>query len=110
MRVVYRQLLYELPLSVLKKVPPQQLNTQQGRALAITQLVSKHSGEVVELDPRNQEWRLLELSAVPGSARTLHSPSQTEQIWCMPDGRTCSSSQYDCQYGFLAQPRLSASL
>ena len=69
MRVVYRQLLYELPLSTLKKVPPQQLNTQQGRALAITQLVSKHSGEVVELDPRTQDWRLFDLTDVPASGR-----------------------------------------
>ena len=96
MRVEYQQLLQELPASIVKKLPPEQLNTVQGRALAMTQLVSKHSGEVVELDPRSQEWRLLDLSAVPGSARTLHSPSQTEQIWCMPDGRTRSSSQYDC--------------
>ena len=70
----------------MKKVPPDQLKTVEGQALAITLLLSKHSGEVVELDPRKQEWRLVDLSAVPGSARTLHSFTKTEQIWCMPDG------------------------
>ena len=63
MRVEYQKLLQELPPSTMKKLPPHQLNTEQGRALAITQLVSKHSGEVVELDARRAGWRLLEVPA-----------------------------------------------
>ena len=107
MRVEYQQLLKELPASTVKKVPRGQLDTLEGQALAITQLVSKHSGEVVELDPRKQEWRLLDLSAVPGSARFLQSFTKTEQIWCMPDGRTRSLKGAYCRETHQALPVLS---
>ena len=72
MRVEYQQLLQELPSSTMKKVPPHQLNTEQGRALAMAQLVSKHSGEVAELDPRTTGLRLFDLTNVPTSGRTFH--------------------------------------
>ena len=54
-RAEYGKLLQEFPASTVKKLRPDQLATLQGRAHALTQLVSKHSGEVVELDPRNQD-------------------------------------------------------
>ena len=54
--------------------------------------MNKHSGEVVELDPRTQDWILLDLRAVPDNAETFLHP----QIQCMPDGRSRSYSEYDC--------------
>ena len=99
-RAEYRQLLSGFPTSTVKKLPRGQLDTLAGRAHAITHLVKKHSGEVVELDPRTQEWRLLNISAVPGPARTVSH----HQVLCMPDGCTRSQSQdkslsaYDCGY------------
>ena len=91
LRVQYRELLSEMPTSTMKKVPPGQLDTWQGRAQAITQLQTKHSGEVVELDPRTQGWRLLDINNVPVSDRAASS----EQVWCMPNGRTRSNCEYE---------------
>ena len=71
MRAEYLQLLQDLPAGTVKKLPPMQLNTVQGRALAMMQLVSKHSGEVVELDPRTQDWRLLDLKRIPAMDQAL---------------------------------------
>ena len=76
----------------MKKLPPEQLRTRQGRANTITQLVSNHSGEVVELDPRAQDWRLVALNAGPGSARDLWNEFYHKQIWCTPDGLKRSKS------------------
>ena len=78
----------------MNKVPPDQLNTPKGRAQAIAQLIKKHSGEVVELNPKTQEWRLVK----SGKAFNF----KEEQIWCMPNGYTGyyrkhdSPSSYDC--------------
>ena len=92
-RKKFQKLLEELPASTVKKVPPGQLNTSQGRARAITQLISKHSGEVVELDPCTTEWRLMK---VGGFSYATKPHWDEEQIWCMPDGFTRSWSQYEC--------------
>ena len=81
----------ELPTSTINKVPQGQLYTWQGRAQAITQLELKHSGEMVELDPRTSGWRLLDISNMPVSERI----PRPEQIWCVPDGQTRSKSQYE---------------
>ena len=40
------------------KLDAQQLQTEEGISKAITNLVSLHSGEVVELDPQRTQWRL----------------------------------------------------
>ena len=53
-------LLDELPVTTVRKYPPEQLRTSQGRAYALAQLVTKHSGEVVELDPKKPHWCLLD--------------------------------------------------
>ena len=93
-RAEYDQLLSGFPTSTMKKLPPQQLRTQEGQARAITQLVSKHSGEVVELDPREHQWRLV----------SCKEKFDHPQLRCTRDGATRSSSQdgsltaYDCGY------------
>ena len=50
MQFDYSELLTGLPDITIDKVGPEQLATTNGRAFAIGQLVSKHRGEIVELD------------------------------------------------------------
>ena len=66
LRNTYAKLFEAFPRSTLTKVGHKQLTTDMGRATAIVQLVSKHSGEVVELDRFRSSWVLRPVS--PGSA------------------------------------------
>ena len=50
------ELFKRLPDSTISKVGDEQLSTEWGRPQAITQLVSKHSGEIVELDKHEASW------------------------------------------------------
>jgi hypothetical protein len=51
----------------MNKLGENQLSTEIGRALAIVQLTSKHSGEIVEIDRTRNTWILVRVEA-PGSA------------------------------------------
>ena len=62
----YRVLLSDAPDSAQVKLGEQRVDSVDGKSKALTNLVSLHDGEVVELDPRRTEWRL-RLKA-PGSA------------------------------------------
>ena len=66
--VEYVLLLQRFPESTVAKVGEDALRTELGRAKAVTQLVMKHSGEVVELDKYKMGWVLQSLA--PGSAST----------------------------------------
>ena len=67
----YAKLLERFPGSTERKVGGDQLLTPEGRARAVVQLVSKHSGELVELDRSRAGWVLRPV--VPGSASTMYS-------------------------------------
>ena len=76
----YFMLLEALPPIVEMKVGPEQLETEKGKAQAIVQLISKHSGEIVEVDSTRTEWVLLPV--LPGSA----SKQVPEQWFCCHNG------------------------
>ena len=50
-------LLSRFPDSTVNKVGDNQLNTKIGKATAVVQLVSKHSGEIVENDTCRSSFR-----------------------------------------------------
>jgi hypothetical protein len=81
MREEYVHLFSSFPRSTVSKVGQDQLQTVIGQALALAQLVSKHSGEIVEADARGSSWRLLPGPPVPAIGKW------TEQFWCLPDGK-----------------------
>ena len=76
LRDEYHVLLQALPAITLEKVGSAQLATLDGKAYAIGQLVSKHGGEIVELDRRRTSWTLQPVA--PGSA----SADLPEQWYC----------------------------
>ncbi len=67
LREEYRLLLSEIPQRILDKVGDKEMDTLLGRAKALTQLVSAHAGEIVELDRRRTTWHLRR-KPPPGSA------------------------------------------
>ena len=80
-RKEYRLLLEALaPIVADKLGHTDQLETEEGKAQAIVQLISKHSGEIVEVDSTRTEWVLLPV--LPGSA-SKHLP---EQWFCCHNG------------------------
>ena len=66
LRARYDVLLQALPPIVMKKVGAAPLETEDGKAYALGQLISKHSGEIVELDMRRTSWTLQPVA--PGCA------------------------------------------
>ena len=81
LREEYAVLLSQLPDNVYEKVSSEKLQTVDGLCKAITQLVSLHSGEIVELSPQHTQWRLRWKG--PGSA----SPDwESDQWYCCQDG------------------------
>ena len=61
-----------------------QLRTEHGRVKAITQLVSKHAGEIVEVD-RNKTYWVLRPKSGPGSASSNSGPLHI-QLYCVDGG------------------------
>ena len=89
LRDQYAKLLEQFPGSTAKKVGGDQLLTKEGRAQAVGQLVTKHSGELVELDRNRVGW-VLRL-VVPGSASTTYS----EQWQCREDGKEADTHEFE---------------
>ena len=85
----YAKLLERFPGSTERKVGGDQLLTLEGRARAVVQLVSKHSGELVELDRNRAAW-ILRL-VVPGSASTMYS----DQWQCRGDGKEADTAEFE---------------
>ena len=77
----YEEFTSALPDSTYVKMGEERLQSADGRAQAITKLVSLHKGEVVELDPRRTTWRLR--PKAPGSAS---ADWQNEQWNCCENG------------------------
>ena len=90
----YNRLLSDLPDSAYEKLGAQQLNTVEGRAKAMTNLVAMHAGEVAELDPRRSSW-LLRLKE-PGFAS---ADWQNEQWRCCENGEPVGSRADEYEYG-----------
>ena len=88
-REEYAKLLERFPGSTERKVGGDQLLTLEGRARAVVQLVSKHSGELVELDRNRAGW-ILRL-VVPGSASTMYS----DQWQCRGDGKEADTAEFE---------------
>ena len=76
-------LLSDFPDSTVGKVAGQ-LDTEQGRAKAIVQLVNKHPGEVVDVDPNMTFWTL-RLKSGPGAASSDSEPVHP-QLFCVDGG------------------------
>ena len=70
-----------MPDSSYEKLGAEQLGTKEGRRRAITQLVTWHSGEVVELDPHRTQWFLRRKAPGPASVDW-----QNEQWHCCEKG------------------------
>ena len=92
LREQYCELFKRFPHSTVLKVGEDQLRTDLGKAQAVTQLVSKHSGEIVEIDRTKMGWILHPLA--PGSA----SVEWSKQWNCKEDGGMAMSK--DSEYGF----------
>ena len=65
----YAKLLERFPDSTVNKVGGAQLNTLEGRAKAVVQLTTKHSGDMVDIDRTLGSWILRPV--VPYSASTV---------------------------------------
>ena len=76
--------------------------TDLGRARSVVQLVSKHSGEIVEFDHTKMGWMLHRL-VPPGSAS---GPSvEWNQQWnCKEDGSPTFDAPKDTEYGYTRVP------
>ena len=61
-----RALLFDFPAITVEKVGKAQLETSEGKAKAIGQLIGKHGGEFVEVNMRHAKWTLERVA--PGSA------------------------------------------
>ena len=81
LRRQYSILLSELPDCVHAKVDAEQLATEEGVSWALIQLISLHSGEVVELDPQRTIWYLCRKSPGPVSVEW-----RNEQWNCVEHG------------------------
>ena len=66
LRTEFSAFLRGLPDSCADRFGQRTLNSPEGRARAIAGLVSKHSGELVELDHLAMRWQLRKVA--PGSA------------------------------------------
>ena len=76
----YRALLLDFPPITVQKVGEAQLETPEGKAKAIGQLIGKHGGELVEVNRLHTKWTLERVA--PGSA----SAKVSEQWYCQPEG------------------------
>ena len=74
LREQYKMLLSDFPRTTVHKVGDSQMDTLVGRGRALTQLVSLHSGEVVELDQTRTRWHLRPKSAPCSSSSDWNSP------------------------------------
>lgn len=86
LRKEYSALLARFPAGTVTKVREEQLATQIGRAIALTQLVAKHTGDSVELD-RTRALCILRPAMAPGSA----SAGLGEQWFCVEGGNEIGS-------------------
>ena len=76
LRKRHAQLLADAPDTAVRKFGQQHLDSAEGRAKLLVGLVSKHTGELVELDFRRSSWDLR--AVVPGSASAA-PPQRSEQ-------------------------------
>ena len=97
LREKYKTLLYDLPAITVEKVGGAQLETPEGKAKAIGQLIGKHGGELVELNMRHAKWTLERVA--PGSA----SAKVSEQWYCHPLG--AKAGQADLDFGWPGESR-----
>ena len=88
----YWPLLQDLPTITWEKLGGEQCMTSKGKAIAIVHLVSKHGGEIVELDVRHCVWTLE--PAQPGSA----SADYSDQWYCKQNKTTVGHG--DPQFGW----------
>ena len=88
----YSRLVEEFPDLTLSKFGLESLGTNRGQVQAIVGLVNKHSGEIVELDPRIGMWVLLK------SSEGFTSQNYSEQWFCSPNG--AKADKRDPQFGF----------
>ena len=84
----YAKLFQEFPETTVTKLTPEVLATEDGRSQAPTQLVSLHSGEIVELDPRVARWLLVKKA--PGSASDFETFGP--QWYCCEGGHPVGES------------------
>ena len=92
LRSEYRKLFEQFPESTSQKFPPGQLDTADGCAHALIQLAtSLHKGEVAELDPEREQWRLV--AKAPGSAS---APPVSQQFFCVPGGEPVRTAPDQC--------------
>ena len=91
LREKYSALLFDIPHISVQKVGEAQLETPEGQAKAIRQLIGKHGGELVELDRRRVNWTLE--SVPPGSA----GDKVSEQWYCRPLG--VKAGERDLDFG-----------
>ena len=85
----YRVLLASFPYITIMKVGQEQLETPEGRAKALGQLVDKHSGEIVELDQRQTRWTIEPVAS--GSARAASS----EQWHCCEHRAEAGKAEFE---------------
>ena len=95
LREKYSALLFDFPPITVEKVG-KQLETPEGKAKAIGQLIGKHGGEPVKLDRRHANWTLE--SVPPGSA----SDKVSEQWYCRPLG--AKAGERDLDFGWPGDP------
>ncbi|CAK0799542.1 unnamed protein product [Prorocentrum cordatum] len=86
----------------LRKLSRQQLETADGCARAVVQLATGlHKGEVVELDPEQTRWVLVEKA--PGSASA--STGFSAQWFCVAGGQPAGVNLFPHQWPEFGQPR-----
>ena len=93
LREQYRELFQRFPHSTVQKRGEDELRTELGKARAVVGLVSKHAGEIVEMDRMKMRWILHPLA--PGSA----SVEWSSQWNCKADGSPTDTPR-DIEYGY----------
>ena len=89
LREKYRALLFDFPPITVQKAGEAQLETPEGKAKTIGQLIGNHSGELVELDRRHARWTLKRVA--PGSA----SANVSERWYCQQVGAKAGQTNLD---------------
>ena len=87
----YLKLLSELPDNVYLKLDANEVlpDNVEGRSRAMSNLVSLHAGEIVELDPQRTRWELRRKLLAPGSASVAWENVQWN---CREDGAPVGES------------------
>ena len=94
LRAEYAELLRSLPPGTAEKVGSDQLSTNLGTGMAISQIQRKHTGEIVELDRTTSSWKLYDLAS--GSANVF---STSRQWYCQKDQQAVDTPK-DPDWGY----------